>query len=300
VIPISGSGWDRGARADASDEPRAVNLSSVSEGYFRVMQMPILAGRDFNSTDRRGATPVAIVNQTFTRVFFRGRNPVGKLFRLDGPEPPFEIVGITADTKYRTLDEEFTPIVYFAASQEQTPRLTVRYVIRASGAPEALIKPVKDTLAAMDPRLSVRFVVLESQIRESVLRERLMAALTSAFGVLGAMLALTGVFGVTAYVVARRFREFGVRIARGASRAGIVRLVLGQIATVLLAGVVLGGCLAIVLGKAASKLLYGITPNDVPTMLTAICILTGGGLIAGLLPALRASRVSPVEALRVE
>jgi predicted permease len=300
VIPVSGSTWDRGVRLNPTDAPRGVNLSSISEGYFRVMNTPFLAGRDFNSNDRPSTTPVAIVNQTFAKLFFDGANPVGRTFRLDGPEPPFEIVGLVGDTKYRALAENFTPIAYLAAGQERAPRTTVRYVIRSTGTPQSLIGPVKQVLAAMDPQLSVRFVFLQSQIQESVLRERLMAALTAAFGVLAAMLALTGVFGVTAYVVARRYREFGVRIALGATRSGIVRLVLGELAWILLAGVFLGGALAVAAGTTASSMLYGVKPYDAFTMGIVIALLGGGGLIAGLIPALRASRVAPVEALRTE
>jgi predicted permease len=300
VIPVSGSTWDRGVRLNPTDASRGANLSSISEGYFRVMNTPFLAGRDFNSNDRPSTTPVAIVNQTFAKLFFDGANPVGRTFRLDGPEPPFEIVGLVGDTKYRALAETFTPIAYLAAGQERAPRTTVRYVMRSTGTPQSLIGPVKQVLAAMDPQLSVRFVILQSQLEESVLRERLMAALTAAFGVLAAMLALTGVFGVTAYVVARRYREFGVRIALGATRSGIVRLVLGELAWILLAGVILGGALAVAAGTTASTMLYGVKPYDAFTMGIVIALLGGGGLIAGLIPALRASRVAPVEALRTE
>ena len=290
----------RGARVGPTEQSLPVNLSSISEDYFRVMHTPLLAGRDFDSNDRPTSTPVAIVNQTFAKVFFAGQNPVGKTFRLDGPEPPFEIVGLVGNAKYRTLREEFTPIVYFAARQERVPRTTVRYVIRSTNSPEALVNPVKQIMAATDPDLSVRFTILESQIQESVLRERLMATLTAAFGVLAAMLALTGVFGVTAYVVARRYREFGVRIALGATGGGIVLLVLGELAFVLVTGVVLGGSLAILAGKMASTMLFGVKPYDVTTMITVITLLGAGGLLAGLIPALRASQVPPVEALRVE
>lgn len=300
VIPISGSGWDRGVRLNATDAPREVNLTSISEGYFGVMHTPMLAGRDFNTTDRTTTKPVAIVNQTFAKTFFGGRNPVGKIFRLDGPEPPFEIIGLVGNAKYRDLSEEFSPIVYLSANQEAAPRTTVRYLVRSTSSPEALMNPIRQVVAGVDPQLSMRFAVLEAQLKESILRERLMATLTTAFGVLGAMVALTGVFGVTAYVVARRYREFGVRIALGATRGGIIRMVLGELALVLLAGVIVGGVVAVVAGQAASTLLYGVKPHDATTMLIVIVLLGSGGLIAGLIPALRASSVAPVEALRVE
>jgi len=303
VIPISGSSWDRGARANLADQPRATNLTSVSDDYFRVMNTPLLTGRTFNSGDRPNTTPVAIVNQAFAKRFFDGKNPVGKMFWLDSvdeKDPPLQIVGLVANAKYDSIAEEFGPIAYFAASQERTPRLTVRYLIRSTASPDSLINPVKQVIAGFDPRLHIRFVVLQTQIEESVSGRRVLAALTSAFGLLGAMIALTGVFGVTAYIVARRYREFGVRLALGATSSGIVRLVLSELATVLLAGVLLGGTFALAAGRIASTLLYGVQPHDAPTFLLVIALLGVGGFTAGLIPALRASRVPPVEALRVE
>ena len=303
VIPISGSGWDRGARVKPTDQPQETDLSTVSEGYFRVMNTPLLAGRDFHSGDRPTTTPVAIVNQAFAKRFFGGRNPVGKtmwLDALDSKEPPFQIVGLVGNAKYTSITEEFGPIAYFAAGQERTPRTTVRYLIRSAVSPDALINPVKQVIAAFDPRLHLRFAVLQTQIEESVASRRAMATLTSAFGMLGAVIALTGVFGVTAYIVARRNREFGVRMALGASSSGIVRLVLGELAAVLLTGMFVGGALALGVARIASSLLYGVQPHDAPTFAIVVCLLGVGGVSAGLVPALRASRVPPVEALRAE
>lgn len=300
VIPISGSGWDRGARVSVSDSPQIVNLTSVSEGYFRVMNAQLLAGRDFNRSDRPTTAPVAIVNQAFARTFFSGQNPVGKTFQLDGPEPPFEIVGLVTDSKYRALSENWTPIAYLAASQEQPPRTTVRFLVRSSGSPEHLIHPLKQAVLGVDAQLFMRFTILQSQIEESVLRERLMAVLFGAFGVLGAMLALTGVFGVTAYIVSRRYREFGVRIALGSTRGGIVRLVLHEIAAVLMGGIFLGALVVLAMGSAAAAVLYGVKPYDVSILTAVALLLASGGLLAALIPALRASRVAPVEALRTE
>ncbi len=303
VIPISGSGWDRGVRARPTDQPQETNLTSVSENYFRVMNTPLLAGRDFNSSDRTNTIPVAIVNQAFAKRFFNGENPVGKPFwldALDNTEPPFQIIGLVGNTKYSSIDETYGPIAYFAANQEHTPRTTVRYLIRSNTPPESLINSAKQAAVSLDPSLQMRFAVLQSQIEESVSGRRLMAILTTAFGILGAIIALTGVFGVTAYIVARRYREFGVRMALGATSSAIVGLVLRELAVVLLAGIFLGGLLALAAGRLASALLYGVQPHDLPTLFTVVAILAAGGITAGLIPALRASRVPPVEALRVE
>lgn len=303
VTPISGNGWDRGARVNPTDPAQEANLTSVSAGYFRVMSIPFLAGRDFDSSDRLGTTPVAIVSQAFADTFFGGKNPVGKTFHLGGldqDEPPYEIIGLVGNTKYSDIQENFAPIAYFADSQEKIRRTTTRYVLRTTASPETLINPVKQVIAALDPRLNMRFAVIETQISDSLRRERMMATLTSAFGALGMMLALTGIFGVTAYVVVRRYREFGIRIALGSTSRGILQLVLADLAVVMAAGIVLGIALGLITGRVASTLLYGVKPHDWITIVSVVAILGGSGLLAGLIPALRAARVAPVEALRVE
>ncbi|HBY63224.1 MAG TPA: hypothetical protein DEH78_25665 [Solibacterales bacterium] len=300
VIPIGGSSWDRSVYANRSDPPKAANLTSVSEGYFRTMKVPMLAGRDFNKDDRPTSTPVAVVNQALVRALFDGKDSLGKTIWLGGPEPPVEIVGVVGDSKYRTLGESFTPIVYLAASQEQRPRTTLRFLLRTSSDPGRLIPSVKQTVAGFDQGLFMRFSVLETQLQESILREKLMAVLFGGFGLLGGMLALTGVFGVTAYIVSRRHREFGVRIALGATRTGIVRLVLREIAGAMMVGILLGGFLVIAAGSATAALLYGIKPYDTAILLAVALLLAGGGLSAALLPALRASGVAPVTALRMD
>jgi putative ABC transport system permease protein len=298
VIPISGSGWDRAARRSPTDPPHEVNLSSISEDYFRVMNTPLLAGRDFNANDRTGSPPVAIVNQAVANTFFNGQNPVGQTFKIDGPEPPFEIVGLAANAKYSNVQEEFGPIIYFPTRQEESPRLTVRYIVRASGTPESLIRPVTQTIAGVDPQLSMRFVVLRQQIAESLLGERLMASLAGAFGALAGMLALMGVYGVTSYVVERRRREFGIRIALGSTRGGIVRMVLGQVAAILAGGVAGGVLLAIAGGKTAATVLFGVKPYDAAVLAPAAILVAIAGLAAGLLPAVKASRTAPGDCLR--
>lgn len=300
VIPVSGSGWDRTAFVNPADTPRETNLTSVSEGYFRVMNIPLLAGRDFNHADQPKTAPVAIVNESFARALFAGRNPIGQSFRFRESEPPTEIVGLMKDSKYRALSEPFTPIVYLAANQEQPPRTTVRFLLRSAGSPQHLIPSFKQLVQTVDPRLFMRFAVLQTQLEESILRERLMAILFGAFGVLSVMLALTGVFGVTAYVVSQRYREFGVRVALGATRGGILRLVLGEIASIVFCGIALGALIVLGAGSAASSLLYGVKAYDVSILAAVGFLLASGGLAAALAPAVRASRTDPIEALRIQ
>jgi putative ABC transport system permease protein len=302
IIPIGGAQWGRSARAGASEAPRDVYLSAISEGYFGTMRMPLLGGRDFAATDLRQTPLVAIVNETFARTFFNGRNPVGETVRLTGSEsqdPPALIVGLTADSRYASLTEPFEPIVYVPDRQRPVTATSVRLLIRSSTDAAALVNTVRRAVLELDPQSNLRFTVLRTQLEESILRERLLAALTGGFGVLGMVLALTGVFGVTAYVVSRRYREFGVRMALGATPGDVLRMVLREIAVVVVAGITAGAVLAAIAGGSMSAFLFGISGRDLTTLAVVAVALGLGGVLSAVIPAVRASRVSPVEVLRV-
>jgi putative ABC transport system permease protein len=302
VIPIGGSVWGRSARVDGSDARHDVYMNAVSEGYFDTMRIPMVAGRDFAPSDAPNSAKVAVVNEAFTRLFFNGRSPVGETVRLTGSEsqsPPALIVGVVRDSKYERLTEPFEPVVFIPDRQREVVDTRVRMVIRASTEPASLAITVRSAMLELDPQLSLRFSVLKTQLEESVLRERLMAALTGAFGALGMVLALTGVFGVTAYVVSRRYREFGVRMAMGATGGNILRMILREIAVVVFVGIAIGGTIAAVVGGSMSAFLFGISGRDVGTLAVVAIVLAVGGLLAGVMPAVRASRVEPVDVLRV-
>lgn len=303
IIPMGGSSMGQDAKLEGSTQVENTRMSVVSEGYFDVMRMRLLEGRDVAVTDRPESAPVAVVNEELARRLSGGRDSVvGRRIRFTGSaetSPPTLIVGVVANSKYASLLEPASPIVYLSDRQRSPRDTRIRMVIRTSSAVDSLIAPVRRVVTDLDPRLNMRFTVLSRQLEESVLRERLMAALTSAFGALGLVLALTGVFGVTAYVVSRRHREFGVRLAMGARPIDIVRMVLADLAFVLSLGIATGGVIAVFIGESAASLLFGVTPFDLATFAAVICVLTGGGLLAALGPAVRGSRVNPVEVLRV-
>ena len=306
IWPISGFGWN-GPVYLASDpiQHRVSFFTQVGPGYFRTMGTPLVAGRDFGERDTAGSPKVAIVNQAFARMVFGGANPVGRSFRTEAPagqaDSSYEVVGLVRNAKYRELREEYLPIAYLAAGQEmnQAGPSTV-FVVRTNGPPRDTLGVVKAAVAGVSPAIGIEFHVLTERIEETLLRDRLMAALSGTFGLLAGLLSTLGLYGVIAYMVARRRNEIGVRMALGADRGRVVRLVLRETALLLLVGLMIGTGLALWLGRAATALLYGLKPYDPPALAGATGMLAAVGILASYGPALRASRLHPMDALREE
>jgi putative ABC transport system permease protein len=304
IVPVSGSGWNNNIVINGRKYSENVNFNSVSPGFFRTMGTPILAGRDFDEHDAGPRGKVAVVNQSFVNMFFGGRNPVGQTFQIDEgpgvPQPPFEIVGIVKDTKYSDLREPFGPIGFFAAAQDDKPNPYLQVVIHTS-APSATITPeVTAALAQMNSSIVLQFQTMETQVRDSLLRERLMATLSGFFGALAALIATIGLYGVMSYMVARRRNEIGIRMALGAGRADVVRMVMREATLLLGAGLIVGIALAIAAARTATTLLFGLQPWDPSTLAIAAVALAAVAALASYLPAVRASRLEPTIALREE
>jgi predicted lysophospholipase L1 biosynthesis ABC-type transport system permease subunit len=244
------------------------------------------------------------VNQAFAKRFFEGGNPVGHTFRVEGeagqPDRIYQIVGLARNTKYYELREEFVPIAFLPAAQNDNPANGTTLVVRTAGRPQDALHTLKAAVAAVNPAFALEFRVMTVQIEESLLRDRLMAVLAGAFGVLAAVLAAIGLYGVIAYMVARRQNEIGVRMALGADRARVVRLVLREAMVLLSAGLAAGIALALWAGQAATKLLFGLKPNDAATFAAAALLLAVVALAAGYVPARRAAGMDPMDALRME
>jgi predicted permease len=268
------------------------------------MGTALLAGRDFDARDTVGAPKRAVANEAFAKRFFEGRNPVGHTFRVEGeagkPDRIYQIVGLVRNTKYYELREEFIPIAFFPIAQDERPGNDTNLVVRTFGRPQDTIRALKAAVAAVNPGFVLEFRVMTVQIEESLLRDRLMAVLAGAFGLLAAVLAAIGLYGVIAYMVARRQNEIGVRMALGADRASVVRLVLREAMMLLAAGLVIGVGLALWAGRAAATLLFGLKPNDAVTFVVASVLLAVVAAAAGYVPARRASGMDPMDALRVE
>ena len=305
IVQLSGNGWNEpieipGQQSKDHPEPW---FNRVSAGYFSTMGTPLLAGRDFDDRDTTGAPEVAIVNEKFSAKFLGGANPIGKEFRvLKGPGEPqyvYRIVGIVKNSKYIELREDFPPTVFVAASQNEEPDVGQWFIVRSDTSPGLLMPQLKRAIL-VSPGISLTFQMFKTQIRESLLRERLMATLSGFFGFLAAMLATVGLYGVISYMVARRRNEIGLRIALGADRGDVLRLVMREAGLLLILGLILGTALSFAAARAATSLLYGLQPSDPITIMLAVALLATVALVASGIPALRAARLNPMAALREE
>jgi len=305
MTPVGGGGWDQNAWEPGYGGPRLdVMFNRSGPGYFRTMGTSFVAGRDFDEHDNLSAPNVAIVNEQFARQIFQGKNPIGRTFRReefgDHPDSQFLVVGLVRDTKYYELREDFRPIAYVPEAQNEEPGTDANFVLRTNAPLGEFYHNAEAAVAGIHPGLGVDFTVLTTRIKQSIMRDRLMAALAGAFGLLAGLLAVLGLYGVIAYMVARRRNEIGVRIALGASRGRVIALVLREAILLLAIGLMLGAALAAWAGQAAASLVYGMKPRDPLTLGGACALLAIVALLASYGPARRASRLQPMAALRDE
>jgi len=276
----------------------------VSPGYFETMQIPLLAGRDFNDRDTPTSPHIAIVNDVFVRKYLGGANPIGMTMRtVEEPQYPsevYEIVGVVKGTKYSTLRDDIPPESFGVASQFPPGTTWISVFIRSSASPAAVISALKEKVSRVSPELHAQVSVFQKDIENGLIPERMMATLSGFFGALAALLTTIGLYGVISYIVAMRRNEIGIRMALGASRGNVVGIVLRQTLMLLAVGVAVGVVLALFTARSASSLLFGLRPNDPSTFAGASVLLIGVALTASFVPARRASRVDPMVALRYE
>jgi predicted permease len=305
IPPISGGGWwNETILVDGAVQRVEPNLNWVSRGFFGTMQTAILAGRDFEARDTLAAPRVAVVNESFARTFFGAGNPLGRAFQIETgpgePRPLYEIVGLVRDTKYEHVREPFGPIAFFPMTQNGNPGNSDRIVMRSNLPLPTLVPVLKQAVAEVNPNTLITVDTLQAQVEKSLLRERLMATLSGLFGALAGLIAAIGLYGVISYMVTRRRHELGIRMALGADRRLVVRLILKEVALLLVPGVIVGLVVAAAAARATASLLYGLQPGDPATLVSAAAILGAIGLLAGYLPARRAARLEPITVLREE
>jgi predicted permease len=302
-VPLDRSSWTMDFVLPASDDLKrhSSKFTFVSSQYFTTVGMRIVTGRDFNNGDTAKSRRVALVNENFVRRYLSGI-PIGTMLRTVAepgyPETLYEVIGVVSDTKYSSLREPIQPIAFVPIAQH--PRLPrwPNIVLRSAGQPAVAIAAVKRAIAELRPNMTSGFTVLDQQVRDGLLPERLLAWLAGGFGLLAALLAATGVYGVIAYLVARRRHEIAIRLALGAGRTRVIRLILGEMGVLLAIGLACGATVATLAAQGANALLFGLTPRDPATFLGAIGVLAAIALVACSIPALRASRVDATAALR--
>ncbi len=298
--------WPEGMSAKPSFDNSAW-YDPVGPGYLAAMGLPILAGRGFGPQDTARSPRVAVINETMAREFFSGGSAVGKRFGRGGPEHShdIEVVGIVHDAKYQSLDEEPRAMAYFPYSQ-YIPDWGIglylpHFVVRTSGDTQAAVSEIKRTISEVNSRMPIWSVeTLRQEVDRSVLFPRLIAELSGFFGALAAFLACLGIYGTTAYAVARRTNEIGIRMALGARKEDVLRMVMRETVTLVAAGVGVGVPAALAGGRWAASLLFGLKPADPWTIVGAVLALLGVAALAGYLPARQAAKVDPMVALRYE
>lgn len=308
MTPVSDYVWNNILIVDSPNAPKGdaalAYFNFVSPKYLETMRTPVLAGRNFNRGDSRTAAPVAIVNETLAQKFFPKGDALGKYFRvkaeLGEAAPEIQIVGLAKDAKYESLREEARPTAYFPIAQIVEPAEEQVFELRTGTPPTALVSAVQQAAAGVSKTIPLDFGTLAQQVNDSLVEERLLATLSTFFGGLALLLAMIGLYGALSYLVTQRQPEFGIRMALGAPRGSILRLVMRDVVIVLAGGLTAGACLALATVGLVRKMLFGLAPHDAFTFVAAIGVLSAVAIVAGYIPARRATRVDPMAALRYE
>ncbi|MGH9689166.1 MAG: ADOP family duplicated permease [Candidatus Acidiferrales bacterium] len=278
---------------------QSIEANTVSSGYFQTFRTPFLRGRDFNAQDTPNTPPVVIINRTMAQTFWPGENPVGKHLLIKGKTAEVEVIGVTADLKQHDLWEAAEPLLYEPVSQ--SPGVFYHLLLRTRGDPMALLPAVRRQVGALDPQVPVYGAeTMEQVAADSTAEPRLAALLVSSFGTLVLILAVAGIYGVISYWVTQRTHEIGIRMALGAQKPDVLKMVTGQAFKLALAGIVIGIAGALALTRFLSSLLYGVRPDMLLTLASISLALIGISLLACYIPARRAAKVDPMVALRHE
>jgi predicted permease len=288
----------------APDDGRGTSAmeATVGQDFLSVMGIPMVAGRAFTPQDAESPQRVAVVNQALVQKFFPHQNPIGRRFSMDDAKTKdrswLQIVGVCANTRYAHLQEDPPPL-HFDLYRQSKDIGGATYVVRTRMKPDALVPSLRAVVQKIDrdlPLMDVR--TQRQQIDATMVQERIFASLTATFGILALALACVGIYGIMAYTVSQRTNEIGIRLALGARRGQVRGMVLKEAGWLAAVGIVVGVSVAMWLGQLVKSMLYGLQPFDPASLLGSACLLLCVAMLAGWVPAMRASRVEPMEALR--
>ena len=303
--PLTGNDWSMTIKVDGyeakENEDLNPNVDGIGAGYFSTLGIPLVAGREFTAADDAGSPHVAVVNQTMAHYFFGSSNPIGRRIWFGRDRnTAIQIVGVVKDTRSLSLKKDAVRFVYIPYTQD--PNLgPLTFYVRAAAGPASPAAGVRDAVHRVDPSLPMYDMkTMAAQIDESLFVDRMVAALSVAFGALATLLAALGLYGVLSYAVARRTREIGIRMALGAERNRVLWLVLREAAVLAGIGIVAGLGAAMLLVRYVQAQLYGLSATDPRTLFAAAGVLAVIALLAGYVPARRATAVDPMLALRTE
>jgi predicted permease len=300
--PLNGWTWSEPVMPAGQPLPERDNAFLVGAGpqFFSTLQSQLIAGREFTDRDRRGGVPVALVNEAYVARYFPNGRPVGEHLSTNiAGYKDFEVVGVVRNTKLAGLRQAAPPTVYVAYYQLASARATT-ISVRASGSLARVSAAIQQTLQPKFPDAPIEVRALSTQVANTIVRERMMAMLAGGFAVLALTLACVGLYGLLAYTVSRQTKEIGIRMALGAQASRVVGSVVAGGARLVAIGVLVGLPTVWIGARWVESLLFGVRPIDPATIAGAILVLLVAGQLAAYLPAWRASRVHPLEALRDE
>ncbi len=282
------------------EEQVVVHELEITPGYFETLQIPLMRGRDFSSSDHASMPLVGIVNQTLARRLSSNGNPIGELLRNGWGPKPIEVVGVAKDAKYDNVLAETAPTIYVPLAQiNETPGFRV-FEVRISGDPAPAISTLRQIIESVDPDLPAEIRTLSDSIGESLLMQQLTARATGFFGILGLLLACIGLYGLMSYIVTQKTPEIGIRIAMGANRPSLLWWAMKEACTLVLIGTGIGLTFSVAASRLIGSELFGLTATDPTSFAVATVLMLAVALLAAYLPARRAAKVDPMVALRYE
>jgi predicted permease len=306
LVPLlAGNNWGTDVNVEGFPKGPDVDNNSrfneVGPGYFKTTGVPLIAGREFSRSDVLNAPKVAIVNEAFAEKFKLGRNAVGKLMSADGEDKlDTEIVGLVKNAKYSEVKRQVPPL-FFSPYMQDKHLGEMSFYVRTGLENGAAMREIERVMAGLDRNLPLENLrTMKEQVKQNVFLDRMISTLSTAFALLATLLAAIGLYGVLAYTVAQRTREFGLRMALGAAPGRVRTMVMKQVAIMTLIGVSIGAAITLYFGKLVESLLFEMKGRDPVVLVSSVALLAVIALVAGLLPAIRASRIDPMRALRYE